>query len=214
MLCLLDIQTRTRTANSGFGEDLQGVGKSPISEIEDVIVGQGTNMRSDRSQTTDVARMHPVVNRLAGREFTTGGDAGFQIEQADIGLDVVQEMRCLSPWPAEVDRSRNTAVGLLGEPNVGSGIGHNGFPKSRISGMGQYLVDSATGHHVAGEKDEHIGSRARGHGRQRVPASARSATDSMFDSSTNAGPVSVGSPPPITFPFVRYSHNESTARYP
>jgi hypothetical protein len=47
---------------------------------------------------------------------------------------------------------------------------------------------------------------------QRVPASARSATVSMLVSSTNEGPVNVDTPPPITLPLVRYSHNESTAR--
>jgi hypothetical protein len=47
---------------------------------------------------------------------------------------------------------------------------------------------------------------------QRVPAAARSATESMFDSSTKEGPVSVGRPPPMTSLLVRYSHSESIAR--
>src|SRR4051812_27693871 len=40
---------------------------------------------------------------------------------------------------------------------------------------------------------------------QRVPASARWATELMFVSSTNVGPVKVGWPPPITFLLMKYS---------
>ena len=133
----LRVQSRTGAAYSGVVECSEGVGEPLIPEIENVVIGQRADIRPDRGQASDVVRMHAVVHRFAPRELAAGGDAGFQIEQPDIGRELVDDLQRFTPRPREVDRCRNGAVRLLGKPDVGSGVGHDGFAQRRIARVRQ-----------------------------------------------------------------------------
>src|SRR5690606_10416566 len=76
---------------------------------------------------------------------------------------VVQDRQRFTPRVREVDRGGYGAVDSLGERHVRSRVRYHGFAQRRIAGMRQYLVDAASGHHVAGQEGDDFGVRPRRH---------------------------------------------------
>src|SRR6185369_5746488 len=87
--------------------------------------------------------------------FVTPSDAGFQIHYPGIRFGVVHRGERVAPGPGEVDRARNRSVHRLGQRDVFVGILDVKLGKGRIARMRQDLVDAATHHHVAAEKEHH-----------------------------------------------------------
>jgi hypothetical protein len=67
--------------------------------------------------------------------------------------DVVEHRDGVSPRPPGIDRFGDRTVGLFGERNVGAGVVDDRLVQRGIAGMSKYLVDAATGHHIAAQKD-------------------------------------------------------------
>ena len=130
------------------------VSASPwVTEIEHVVIRQRAGVGSDRGQTPDVVRMHPIVTACRGIELTVGGNCRFQIDQPDIGCEP-SSISSASPHGHANSVGAALAVGLFGERHIDTGVRDNRFPQLRVTPVRQYLIDSATGHHVATEKDQ------------------------------------------------------------
>lgn len=78
---------------------------------------------------------------------------------AHIGLSAVQFVKRIAPDIGKIDRPRNRAVRLFGKLHVADRTFHVALEEDRVTGIGQYLVDTPSRHDIATEKQ---GNCARG----------------------------------------------------
>jgi len=76
-----------------------------------------------------VFRAHPVVHRLARRELSAPGDAGFQVDHPGIRRHAVEYVQRIPPGPGETSRPRDRPIGTLGQADVGPRITGITFPQ-------------------------------------------------------------------------------------
>ena len=128
-------------------------------------VGAGPGV-GDAGRVQDAHRLqqagHLVVGGMVvGQRGEVDAGEAEGLDHAGVGPEVERLVAVVAPafgvrgqGALEVDQQQVDAV--EGVQQVAPGVGE--------APLGNLLVDSATEHHVAGERDRHLGSHRRGHG--------------------------------------------------
>ena len=141
----------------------EGLRQPIVAPVEDVIVGEGSDIDPRHCQQRHVRRMHPVMNPLARPGFTGGGEACLQIDELHFRLPPLQQLRQgIAPDVGEVDRMRDRAAAPLRQLHVLPGVPHVRLEELRRCRMGEDLVDPAPGHDVAAEEEGDSGKGEAG----------------------------------------------------
>ena len=136
----------------GTGQGVQGVRKSAAAEVEHVIVGQRADIGAGRGDAGQVARAHPVVNGLAGREVAAAGDAGLQVDHPDIWGQVLEDPQGIPPGPGKAGRPRDRPVSPLRQSHIRPRVIDVSLAQFRADRMRENLIDASTGHHVTAQE--------------------------------------------------------------
>ena len=152
---------RPRGVRVGAGTDrgdaralqcLQRLRQALPAPVEHVVVGQHAGVDARCAQHADVARVHAVVDALAGPCGAGGGDRRLEVDDAQVGLRTVECGQRIAPDGLGRQRHGDRAVGMLGQPQVVARIAYPVLVQHRIARLRQGLVDATAGHHVAGEE--------------------------------------------------------------
>ena len=85
----------------------------------------------------------------------TGGDAGFQVDDLQIGTVAVENLQSISPYVCIVNIFGDLSARFFGNPYILFRVFHIRFMQLRITRMGKHLVDAPASHHItAYEKGE------------------------------------------------------------
>ena len=100
--------------------------------------------------------MHAIVDALAGPGIIAERDASLEVDDAIIGVKGIDDGQRVTPDVAGRDGRGDRPARLLREAYVIARIPDPAFLQFRGHGSGQHLVDPATRHHVAGEKNPRL----------------------------------------------------------
>ncbi len=116
-----------------------------------MVVRQRAAIDAGYREHRQVGRMHPVIHRLRP-EISAGGGAGLEIDDARGRRGRAQDRQCVAPDVVEADVAADRTVRALGQAHVCLGGAHVGFPQQRIDRVRQDLVNAASEHDIATEK--------------------------------------------------------------
>jgi hypothetical protein len=136
---LLGIQPGAHTLDANLTQRMHGVGEAAGPEVEDVVVRPGADIWADRRQASEIVRVHAVVHGFAGRELAVGGSGGLEVEQPEIGHQLVNQAQRVPLRPCEIGRPGNRAAGLLIGCHIAGGIGH-GLLQRRIKRQAERIA--------------------------------------------------------------------------
>ena len=91
------VPPRASVSDAGFVQRFQRLFKPRLSPIHHMVVGQAAAIDPGRFETTDVLRVHVVMNRLAGPGLSARGDRGFEVDQFEIGCGLPQFCQRVAP---------------------------------------------------------------------------------------------------------------------
>jgi hypothetical protein len=98
--------------------------------------------------------MHAVMDAL-GPWLVVAGDAGFQIDDAQLRLVRNECAECISPHVIKTRRHRNRGAATSRKFKVIARIAHLGFVQNGIGRMRKDLVDAAPEHDIAAQEQAH-----------------------------------------------------------
>ncbi|MNS89671.1 hypothetical protein D3C72_1236900 [compost metagenome] len=130
----------------------QRIGQPRASPIQHMVVGQHRAVDAGSLQAGDIARMHPVMHRLARPGVVAGGDGGFEVDDARPRRAAFQFRQGLAPRVFRPGGARNRSGLALGKAHVVECGMHIRFMQQRLAGMREDLIDAAAGHHVAAQE--------------------------------------------------------------
>ncbi len=92
------------------------------------------------------------MNALTRPEIVARRYARFEIGDAHVRLHVVQDAKRFPPDIVGLHRLRNVAALSLRDHYIAGSILDVGFVERGITGVGQYLVDAPSRHHIAAKE--------------------------------------------------------------
>ena len=122
--------------------------------VENVIVGKDAAVKASRHEASGVLGAYPVIYTLLDMEVVAG-DAGFQIDDAQIRPRALPFLERCPPDIGEIDRRLDRTICLDGEIEVALRRFQIRFMEIGGAGIGQRLVDAAPRHYIAAKEDPH-----------------------------------------------------------
>ena len=174
-----------RGADALCAQHVQCLRKSTISPIEDMVVREHAAIDLRRNETGRVGRMHAIVNVLSRPRLVGRGDRGLEIDDPRIGANPRDLGERIAPDVAEIDRSPDGPVRLLGDLDVVEGRALDALVEVRLARMGEDLIHAAAGHHVAAEQQGHV--LPHGSGRSRKQATGQGPAGVRHEAATLHG---------------------------
>ena len=116
-----------------------------------MIVCKTTAIDPSCRDATDIRWIHAIVDAL--REgLLRHRDRGFEISDPRIRFRTFQFFQRVAPNVVKSNRTRNWSVCGLGKIDVLASITNIRFVQNGINGVWKYLIDAASGHDIATEK--------------------------------------------------------------
>ena len=152
---LLPVGTGSGRTDARRPQRLQRLAQTRTSPVQDVVVGQDGHVDAGGGQASDVGRMGPVMNSLAGPGVLAGGDRRLQVHDPGGGprAGVIEDLQGVAPRILEADRGRDRPVLALRQLDVSACVLHVRLVERRGDRVREDLVEAAADHHVAGQEE-------------------------------------------------------------
>src|SRR5205814_6648330 len=118
-----------------------------------MIVRQSACADFCRREAADVPRVHTIMNSFFRPWRFSRGNRGLKVCDSQIDLGAVQFAQRIAPDVIDAQWARYRSAGFLSKSDILARIAHMRLVQDWIYRMRQRLINAASGHHVATEKE-------------------------------------------------------------